>query len=256
MTKLAAAQGMIAEHRFDEAREALRSIPPESLLSDQAAELLKGLDAKHVDFVAGSANAKLQAGDLAGAREALPELMRLDAVRGDELAKGIDAAQAALDREALKGAKNRKQREKLARDLKKRKADDAVRGELMAGYRKFQEAGSPGGYDRAANEFDRIANDLRVSPDELDELVRHGPHAADELPKLLKVLGIEEADLAAAQPLLLRDMERVCALCIQKRQCDHDLADGTIAGHYRDYCLNAPSIDQIGSEAKASEKAG
>lgn len=106
------------------------------------------------------------------------------------------------------------------------------------------------------NEFDRIANDLRVSPDELDELVRHGPHAADELPKLLKVLGIEEADLAAAQPLLLRDMERVCALCIQKRQCDHDLADGTIAGHYRDYCLNAPSIDQIGSEAKASEKAG
>ena len=61
------------------------------------------------------------------------------------------------------------------------------------------------------NEFDRIANDLRVSPDELDELVRHGPHAADELPKLLKVLGIEEADLAAAQPLLLRDMERYAA---------------------------------------------
>jgi uncharacterized protein YjiS (DUF1127 family) len=39
--------------------------------------------------------------------------------------------------------------------------------------------------DRA--EFDRIASDLRVSPDDLDELVRHGSHAADELPQLLKV---------------------------------------------------------------------
>ena len=41
-------------------------------------------------------------------------------------------------------------------------------------------------------EFDRIASDLRVSPSELEELVRHGPHAADELPKLLKALGIDE----------------------------------------------------------------
>jgi hypothetical protein len=50
--------------------------------------------------------------------------------------------------------------------------------------------------DRA--EFDRIASDLRVSPDDLDELVRHGSHAADELPQLLKVLGIDEGDLAGA----------------------------------------------------------
>jgi len=97
--------------------------------------------------------------------------------------------------------------------------------------------------DRA--EFDRIASDLRVSPDELDELVRHGSHAADELPQLLKVLGVDEGDLASAQPLLLRDMERVCALCARKRECDHDLATGTIAEHYKDYCLNAPTIEQL-----------
>jgi len=46
------------------------------------------------------------------------------------------------------------------------------------------------------SDFDRIASDLRVSPTDLDELVRQGPHAADELPKLLKVLGIDEAALA------------------------------------------------------------
>jgi transcriptional regulator with XRE-family HTH domain len=95
------------------------------------------------------------------------------------------------------------------------------------------------------SDFDRIASDLRVSPTDLDELVRQGPHAADELPKLLKALGIDEADLARTQPLVLRDMERVCALCQNKRQCDRDLAAGTSAEHYEGYCLNAPTIELL-----------
>ena len=94
-------------------------------------------------------------------------------------------------------------------------------------------------------DFDRIAGDLRVSPGVLDTLVRQGPHAADELPKMLKVLGIDEADLARTQPLVLRDMERVCALCANKRECDRDLAAGTAAEHYEGYCLNAPTIDSL-----------
>jgi uncharacterized protein YjiS (DUF1127 family) len=94
-------------------------------------------------------------------------------------------------------------------------------------------------------EFDRIADDLRVTPDDLEELVRQGTHAADELPEMLKALGIDEAALARAEPLVLRDMERVCAMCQQKRQCDRDLAAGTAAAHYEDYCLNASTIDQL-----------
>jgi transcriptional regulator with XRE-family HTH domain len=99
------------------------------------------------------------------------------------------------------------------------------------------------------SDFDRIASDLRVSPTDLDELVRQGPHAADELPKLLKALGIDEADLARTQPLVLRDMERVCALCQNKRQCDRDLAAGTSAEHYEGYCLNAPTIELLSQPA-------
>ena len=94
-------------------------------------------------------------------------------------------------------------------------------------------------------QFDKIASDLRVSPGELDTLVQRGPHAADELPRLLKVLGIDEAALARTEPLVLRDMERVCALCASKRQCDRDLAAGTSAEHYEGYCLNAPTIDSL-----------
>ena len=96
------------------------------------------------------------------------------------------------------------------------------------------------------SEFDRIANDLRISPADLNELVRQGPHAADELPKLLKALGIDQNDLARVEPFALHDMERVCALCQNKRECDRDLAAGTSAEHYRGYCLNAPTIEQLG----------
>jgi hypothetical protein len=95
------------------------------------------------------------------------------------------------------------------------------------------------------SDFERIASDLRVSPRELDTLVDRGPRAADELPKLLKALGIDQSDLARTEPMVLRDMERVCALCHHKRECDRDLAAGTSAGHYEGYCLNAPTIGAL-----------
>jgi hypothetical protein len=88
-----------------------------------------------------------------------------------------------------------------------------------------------------------------VAPDDLEELVRRGPRAADELPKMLRALGINEESLERAQPLVLRDMERVCAMCNHKRKCDRELAAGTAAQHYEEYCLNAPTIDQLGQAA-------
>ena len=97
----------------------------------------------------------------------------------------------------------------------------------------------------AAN-FTQIASDLRMSSADLEALLRQGSHAADELPKMLTALGIDQDDLARAEPLVLRDMERVCSLCSHKRQCDRDLAAGTAAAHYQEYCGNADTIDGLG----------
>lgn len=97
-------------------------------------------------------------------------------------------------------------------------------------------------------EFDRIASELRVSPGDLGELVRQGPHAADELPQMLKVLGIDVEALARTQPLVLRDMERVCALCHHKGECVREFASGIAAERYEEYCPNAPTIDVLGPE--------
>src|SRR5215471_16416546 len=81
-------------------------------------------------------------------------------------------------------------------------------------------------------DFDRIASDLRIAPDDLEELVRHGNHAADELPKML-------------QQLVVRDMERVCSLCQHKARCDRDLADGTAVENYHGYCGNAATMESL-----------
>jgi hypothetical protein len=98
-------------------------------------------------------------------------------------------------------------------------------------------------------DFTRIAQDLGCTPAELDTFVRRGPHASDELPKLLKSLGVDDATLSRTQPRLQRDMVRVCASCRQKTRCDHDLDAGTSAQHYAEYCPNAPAIEELGPKS-------
>jgi hypothetical protein len=100
-----------------------------------------------------------------------------------------------------------------------------------------------------AASFGQIASDLRISSADLEALVRQGPHAADELPKMLRALGIDQAGLARTETLVLRDMERVCSLCNHKRRCGHELAAGSAAAHYGEYCANAPTIDGLGKPA-------
>ena len=95
-------------------------------------------------------------------------------------------------------------------------------------------------------DIDAIARDLRVSAGELDRLVAAGPHSADEMPDMLKALGIDADDLARTEPLMVRDMQRVCSLCRDKPHCHSELAAGTAAEHYREYCPNAPTIDALG----------
>jgi hypothetical protein len=113
-------------------------------------------------------------------------------------------------------------------------------GEWLKHRRKLREV-----RDMNGSEFARIARDLCVSPAELDAVVRQGPHGSDELPKLLKKLGIDEATLSRTQPVLQRDMARVCATCQQKARCHDDLDAGTLAQHYEEYCPNAAGIQEL-----------
>jgi len=90
-----------------------------------------------------------------------------------------------------------------------------------------------------------IARDMGLSPGELLSISAKGPHAADELPKLLRALGVDPQRLVSEDPARMRDLQRICITCGHKGRCQHDLAAGTITGHYHDYCPNAISIDAL-----------
>jgi len=94
-------------------------------------------------------------------------------------------------------------------------------------------------------EYAHIARDLNVSTGELDELIRRGAHAADALPKLMAELDIDRDAVARVEPMVMRDLERVCSLCDQKRRCARELAAGTSAERYADYCPNAPTLKTL-----------
>jgi hypothetical protein len=94
----------------------------------------------------------------------------------------------------------------------------------------------------APDEVARAAQDLGVSSRELVHLASRGPHAADQLAKLLLALGVNPKRLASEDPATMRDLQRLCITCSHKRQCEHELAAGTAAQHYRSYCPNALSL--------------
>ena len=94
-------------------------------------------------------------------------------------------------------------------------------------------------------EVARIARDLRVHPRELAMIAKKGPKAADLLQKLLVALGIDAKGLEHDDPLVMRDLQRLCTTCTDKRQCQFDLANGVIANNFRDYCPNAFTLDAL-----------
>ncbi len=90
-----------------------------------------------------------------------------------------------------------------------------------------------------------MARDIGLSAAELTSAAAKGPRAADELPKLLRALGVDPQKLASDDPSIMRDLQRICISCSHKSECRHDLAAGTAAGHYRDYCPNAVSLEAL-----------
>jgi hypothetical protein len=90
--------------------------------------------------------------------------------------------------------------------------------------------------------MENVAQDLGLSPNELRALAAKGTGAAKELPCLLGALRINPQTLAEKEPLVLRDLQRVCSLCDQKHACDRDIAAGTLATHYQSYCANADTV--------------
>jgi hypothetical protein len=97
----------------------------------------------------------------------------------------------------------------------------------------------------SADPIDSIAHNLRIPRAELEILVAHGRQGAEELPRLLRALGIDDVAIARQEPGVLRDMALVCALCVAKSRCRRELEVGTAALHHRQFCGNSSMIGAL-----------
>lgn len=75
-------------------------------------------------------------------------------------------------------------------------------------------------------------------------------HSADELPKLLRVLGVDPQKLAFEEPGIMQSLRGICVICRHKDQCRHDLAARRAASRYRDYCPNSMSLEALLQEQR------
>ena len=90
-------------------------------------------------------------------------------------------------------------------------------------------------------EAENIARDLGLSTAELYTIAAKRPDAADPLKLRLAALHLD----LDADPLVMRDLERVCTVCGSKRRCERDLARHPDGPAWRSYCPNAQTLDAL-----------
>lgn len=97
-------------------------------------------------------------------------------------------------------------------------------------------------------EVAKLASDIGVSPGELRALAKKGPGSADLVAKMLLALGVDPKTLVDKDPLVMRDLQRLCSTCGHKGQCAHELADGTAPLHFHEFCPNAYTLDALAAK--------
>jgi hypothetical protein len=87
-----------------------------------------------------------------------------------------------------------------------------------------------------------IARDCGMEPSQLLDVAKAGPHAADEMIAMMKALDIDPMEVATRYQDQFRDMQLNCSQCTSKAHCRKDIAAGSAARHFNDYCNNADHL--------------
>jgi hypothetical protein len=105
-----------------------------------------------------------------------------------------------------------------------------------------------------AGETDRVARDAGMVAGELRVLAGKWPDAADLAERRMAALGLDAAEVAATQPAVMRDVQRVCSLCASKRVCVHDLDHDPENATWHRYCPNDETFDALTTERLISRR--
>jgi uncharacterized protein YjiS (DUF1127 family) len=114
---------------------------------------------------------------------------------------------------------------------------------------------SLGELDGCGKDLAGIARDVGITPSELRNIAAKGPDAADQLDMRLEGLHLTPDALRRDEPLIMRDLERVCTQCGSKRRCVRDFVRYPDDTAWREYCPNATTLDALEGRAPGCEAA-
>ena len=97
----------------------------------------------------------------------------------------------------------------------------------------------------AEHEVERMARDLNISVSELHRLASLGPQSADLLQRRMTALDLDKNEVCEIAPQTLREMQRTCALCTNKRLCARDLTRNASNPAWENYCPNAATLNAL-----------
>jgi len=122
----------------------------------------------------------------------------------------------------------------------------AVGNRLVGWWRRWrQQAAGLAELDLLSGEAERVARDAGVGVGELRVLAGKWPDAADLAERRMAALGLDAVEIDAAQTAVMRDVQRVCSLCGNKRVCEHDLDRAPANADWRAYCPNSETLDAL-----------
>jgi hypothetical protein len=124
----------------------------------------------------------------------------------------------------------------------------AVRDGVVGWWRRWRRrAASLTELELLSTESERVARDSGVSVGDLRVLAGKWPDAADLAERRMATLGLDAAQVHETQPAVMRDVQRVCTLCGNKRVCEHDLDRSPADAAWREYCPNEGTLDALRS---------
>ncbi len=101
------------------------------------------------------------------------------------------------------------------------------------------------------SEVEHIAHDVGLTAAELRTITERGSQTL-LLEDRMRALDLDRRDVERQGIDIMRDMERLCALCDDHRRCMRDLANHDQSGGWKGYCPNAQTLDAL-RNAKAAD---
>jgi hypothetical protein len=130
-----------------------------------------------------------------------------------------------------------------------------VRDGVLGWWRRWrQRAASLAELDLLSTEAERVARDSGVGVGDLRVLAGKWPDAAHLAERRMATLGLDAAQVLETQPAVMRDVQRVCSLCANKRVCEHDLDRNSANVAWHDYCPNEETLDALRSPSSPPDR--